>query len=60
MKDDINYTIAAKIYAEKIVNHAIASIEDSVFGMEGYSRLLTEITDRYKEREEAVKALFVS
>lgn len=60
MKEDINYTIAAKIYAEKIVERAVESIEESAGNIESYSRLISEIASRYRERESAVAALFVS
>lgn len=58
MKEDINYTIAAKIYAEKIVNRAISSIETSVMNCENYCNLLLEIASRYRERENTVSGLF--
>ena len=60
VKNDINYTIAAKIYAEKIVIRAIQSIEDAIANSENYCNLLTEIASRYKEREKSVAGLFAA
>lgn len=58
VKDDINYTIAAKIYAERIVLRAIKSIDDAITNCENYCNLLAEISARYKEREQTVAGLF--
>lgn len=60
IKEDINYTIAAKIYAEKIVERAENSIEESIRNLEAYGKLLLEIADRYRERESAVASLFTT
>ena len=58
MSEDINYTIAAKIYAERILRRAIESMDESMGECDAFSSMLTEIGDRYKERETAVASLF--
>ena len=56
MRDDFQYTLASKIYTDKIIARAIDSLEYFVKMSGEYCALLEEIAARYKQREQSLKA----